>query len=118
MTNFEKLKSLSAEKFWEKIKELTDSPFKEYTDYPAWLNSDSENPNDFLRILGECLVRPSEQELILCSSPDNETERDMYILTHSKKMKVLEHFSEYKPYAVVTDLKSVMKVHKSMIKMI
>lgn len=115
MTNFEKLKALPSEKFWERISELTSNPLTEYIDVPAWLDSETEDVSCFVKSKGECLVKPSELEIILCSHSRNETEKDMYTMTHSKRMKVLEPYDESRPYAVVSDMKTVLKVHKSQI---
>jgi hypothetical protein len=119
LSNFEKLCALSPEDFWKRVTELQMTSLSNHIDFPAWLRSDKEDPLDFLKSIGECLVKPTETELIAMGIADNETEKDMYIATHSKRMKLLEKHIRFNnsDYSVVADLERglIVKVPSGLI---
>ena len=88
MTNFEYLKNFEdASSFWETIETFICEPMYKYVDMAAFLNSDSNEPLDYLRTIGKCFV------LMTSAGVDeswSEEQRREHILQHGVEMPILQ----------------------------
>ncbi len=71
MTNFDALKQLSPEEFWQKVQKLNKQNLSEYIDYVAWLKSEDTNLEHFICSNEVIEVYPSEAELIAMQNEHN-----------------------------------------------
>lgn len=71
MTNFERLKALLPDEFWQKVNALVKHGLAEHIDYIAWLNSEDEELEHFIRSNEVVEVYPSEAELISLQNEHN-----------------------------------------------
>ena len=71
MNNFDKIKSLGSDEFWKEMVRLVKHNLSEYIDYTAWLESEDENLEHFLKSDEIIEVYPSEAELIALHNEHN-----------------------------------------------
>ena len=91
MTNFEKLKEMDSRSFTTAILALMDSPFKNFVDWTAYMEGESELPTDYLKSSGVCRVLPSNVEVTAALGADvnDEAKRKNYIVLHTRVMPIL-----------------------------
>lgn len=63
MTNLERIKTMTTEEYIKDFNSLRAFPFFNYFDFAAYLNGESSNKLDYLKVIGTVKVFPTEMEL-------------------------------------------------------
>ena len=63
MTNLERIKNMTAEEYIEEFNSLKSFPFFSYFDFKAYLNGESSEKLDYLKVIGTIKVFPTDMEI-------------------------------------------------------
>ena len=108
MTNFEQWKGMSESEALQFFEELFKSPFTNYIDKKAYLESEDNDIKHFIQYEAYAVVPPSEAEL-LSQQFNTETERMIYTKQHTKKMPVLQKTTMFgAEYVILADTENNM----------
>ena len=121
MTNFERLKELYPEEFWEKIQELNKHNLSKYINYVGWLRSEDKELEHFLQTDEVIEVYPSEAELVALQNEHDikfkskekltDSEIEVYKQQHKKNYIYLGKTKMFgEPYVTIVRNGQIWKV--------
>ena len=95
MTNFERLKGINdSREFWCRITNMTRHPLSAYIDYPKYLDSESPNIRDALKVIATGRIMPSKAEINAAKNSaalqNKAWDEEVFVAQHTNKVDILE----------------------------